>query len=55
VALEVTITGTQLGPWRGLPPTGRAVMFPLCGVFTFDDEGKAPWCAHLLKDAGEIG
>jgi steroid delta-isomerase-like uncharacterized protein len=40
VVLEVRISGTQLGPWRGLPPTGRAVDFPLCGVFSFDEEGK---------------
>jgi steroid delta-isomerase-like uncharacterized protein len=39
VALEVRISGTQLGPWRGLPPTGRSVAFPLCGIFCFDDEG----------------
>jgi steroid delta-isomerase-like uncharacterized protein len=40
VILEVHISGTHLGPWRGLPATGRRVIFPLCGVFTFDDEGK---------------
>jgi hypothetical protein len=26
--------------WRGLPPTGRPVRFPLCGIFTFDDEDR---------------
>ena len=36
VVLEVSITGTHLGPWRGLPATGRRVSFPLCGIFTFD-------------------
>jgi steroid delta-isomerase-like uncharacterized protein len=36
VVLEVTIRGTHLGPWRGVPATGRRVDFPLCGVFTFD-------------------
>ena len=36
VVLEVVIRGTHLGPWRGLPATGRRVEFPLCGVFTFD-------------------
>ena len=25
---------------RGLPPTGRPVQFPLCGVFTFDAENR---------------
>lgn len=40
VLLEVVISGTQRGRWRGLPPTGRHVEFPLCGVFTFGADGK---------------
>jgi len=41
VVLEVMIRGTHLGPWRGdMPPTGRRVDFPLCGVFTFDAEDR---------------
>src|SRR5262245_16813512 len=36
VILEVTISGTHTGDWRGLPATGRKVCFPLCGIFTFD-------------------
>ena len=36
VVVEVTIRGTHLGPWRGLPATGRPLEFPLCGVYTFD-------------------
>ncbi len=36
VILEVVIRGTQLGAWRGLPPTGRRVEVPICGVYTFD-------------------
>lgn len=39
VVLETTITGTHTGPWRGLPGTGRRVEFPVCAVFSFDDEG----------------
>ncbi len=35
IILEVIIRGTQLGPWRGLPATGRCIEFPLCGVYTF--------------------
>ena len=38
ILVEVVIRGTQLGAWRGLPPTGRRVEFPLCGVYTFDDD-----------------
>lgn len=40
VVLEVTIRGTHLGSWRGLPATGRSVDFPLCGVYTFDAGGR---------------
>lgn len=36
ILVEVIIRGTHLGGWRGLPPTGRRVEFPLCGVYTFD-------------------
>jgi len=40
VVVEVIIRGTHLGPWRGLPATGRRLEFPLCGVYTFtaDDQ-----------------
>ena len=40
VLLEVFICGTHLGPWRGLPATGRRVEVPLCAVYTFDDEDR---------------
>ena len=40
ITLEVIIRGTQLGPWRGLPATGRRVEIPLCGVYTFDADDR---------------
>jgi steroid delta-isomerase-like uncharacterized protein len=40
IVLEVVITGTHLGPWRGLAPTGRRLEFPLCAVFTFDESDR---------------
>ncbi len=40
VVLEVTIRGTHLGPWRGVPATGRRVDFPLCAVYTFDAQDR---------------
>lgn len=40
ILLEVMIRGTQLGPWRGLPATGRRVEIPLCGVYTFDSDDR---------------
>jgi steroid delta-isomerase-like uncharacterized protein len=43
VILEVVISGTHIGAWRGLPGTGRHVEFPLCAVYAFDDQGKLAW------------
>ena len=40
VIVEVIISGHHLGAWRGLPPTGRPVRFPLCGIFVFDNEDR---------------
>ena len=40
IVLEVMIRGTHLGPWRGLPATGRTVEVPLCGVYTFDSDDR---------------
>ena len=40
VVLEVTIQGTHLGPWRGLPATGRRMEFPLCGIYAFDADDR---------------
>ena len=40
VLLEVELRGTHLGTWRGLPATGRPFRFPLCAVFTFDEQDR---------------
>ena len=40
VVLEVIIRGRHLGPWRGLPATGARIEFPLCGIYTFDDDDR---------------
>lgn len=40
VVVEAVIRGTHRGAWRGLPATGRALAFPLCGIFTFDGGGR---------------
>ena len=53
VALEVRISGTHLGSWRGLPPTGRRVKFPLCGLFTFDEDGKLAG-ERIYYDRGSV-
>lgn len=40
VIVEVVIRGTHLGPWRGLPATGRNLEFSLCGIYTFGADNK---------------
>jgi steroid delta-isomerase-like uncharacterized protein len=40
VILEVTISGTHEGNWRGLPGTGQEVEWDTCAVFAFDDQNK---------------
>jgi len=40
VLLEVMIRGTHLGAWRGLPATGKRIAFPLCGVYTFNEDSS---------------
>lgn len=39
VVLQVLISGTHMGPWRGLPATGRPVRFSLCGIYRFTSDG----------------
>jgi steroid delta-isomerase-like uncharacterized protein len=40
VVLEVQLSGTHSGAWRGLPATGRHFDFPLCAVFSFDSDDR---------------
>ena len=40
IVVEVTIRGTHLGAWRGLPATGRPIEFPLCGIYAFGADDK---------------
>lgn len=40
ILVEVTIRGTHLGAWKGLPATGRRIEAPLCGIYTFDADDR---------------
>jgi len=40
IIVEVIISGTHLGDWRGVPATGRKISFPLCGIYTFDKNNR---------------
>ena len=39
VILEVTVVGTHLGDWRGLPAMGRRMESRVCALYSFDDQG----------------
>ena len=49
IVMEVIIRGRHLGSWRGLPATGRQIDFPICGIFTFDDEDRLAGEKILLR------
>ena len=40
IIVEVIIRGHHFGSWRGLPPSGRSIQFPVCGIYTFDDKNR---------------
>ncbi len=40
IILEVVISGTHGGAWRGLPATRRHLEFSLCAVYTFDGDDR---------------
>jgi steroid delta-isomerase-like uncharacterized protein len=48
VICEAVLSGTQLGAWRGLPPTGARIRYPSCNVFDFD--GDQLVCERLYFD-----
>jgi predicted ester cyclase len=50
VLVEGRFKGKQDGNWRGLPPTGRRVDFPLIIVFGFDGERMV--CERTYFDIG---
>ena len=60
VILECVIAGTHRGAWRGLPPTGRRISFPICAVYTFTDgdelAGERIYCdrATVLRQLGVL-
>ncbi len=46
-----TATGTHLGPWAGVDPTGRGASFSGVNIFRFDD-GKVAEIWNLRDDLG---
>ena len=40
IILEVTVAGTHLGMFNGVPASGRHVEIPLCAIFKFDRDER---------------
>jgi steroid delta-isomerase-like uncharacterized protein len=38
VVEEALVSGTHLGTYHGLPPTGRFVKVEVCGIYVFEDD-----------------
>ena len=60
-AIEGTWTGTHTGPMAGpaggIPPTGRSVVLPFCGIATRRDDRIAAVTVHLdqMTMLGQLG
>jgi steroid delta-isomerase-like uncharacterized protein len=52
VIVEADLYGTHLGPYRGLPPTGRKFEMRFCALFLFDDDRLV--CERVYFDAGTV-
>jgi steroid delta-isomerase-like uncharacterized protein len=52
VVVEANLYGTHLGPYRGLPPTGRSFEMRFCAMFLFDEEWLI--CERAYFDAATV-
>ena len=52
VIVEAMLYGTHLGPFRGLPPTGREFEMRFCALFLFEDERLV--CERVYFDTATI-
>jgi steroid delta-isomerase-like uncharacterized protein len=52
VIVEAMLYGTHLGPFRGLPATGRAFEMRFCAMFIFEEERLV--CERVYFDAATI-
>jgi steroid delta-isomerase-like uncharacterized protein len=54
ILVEFDLEGTHLGPYRGLPPTGRAFTCRMIAVFQFEPGGTLIVCERVYFDAATI-
>ncbi len=52
IVVEGLFRGTHLGPWRGLPATGRKVDFIMLLIFDFKDDGMV--CERVFFDLNTV-
>jgi steroid delta-isomerase-like uncharacterized protein len=52
VIVEARFIGTHTGSWRGFPPTGRRVDYPMCNLFVFEGTGLV--CERMYFDSATI-
>ena len=52
VIVEANLYGTHLGPYRGLPPTGRKFEMRFCAIFVFDQDRLV--CERVYFDAATV-
>lgn len=38
IICEIQLSGTHLGPYRGIPPTGKTIAIKSCTIYEFDDD-----------------
>jgi steroid delta-isomerase-like uncharacterized protein len=50
--VEAWVRGTHLGPYRGLPPTGRRWETRFCAVFVFEEDRLV--CERVYFDANTV-
>jgi predicted ester cyclase len=54
VVAEFDLVGTHRGELRGIPPTGRHFLCPMCAVFLFEPGGDRIVCERVYFDQGTI-
>jgi steroid delta-isomerase-like uncharacterized protein len=52
VIVEAMLYGTHLGPFRGLPPTGRSFEMRFCAMFLFEEDRLV--CERVYFDAATV-